>query len=56
MAMKLQQHQFHQGQTSQTNILIPKQGFTVHFDLYTTKTHKKQIAEKSKEKKSAGRK
>lgn len=56
MAMKLQQHQFHQGQTSQTNILIPKQGFTVHLDLYTTKTHKKQIAEKSKEKKSAGRK
>lgn len=50
MAMKLQQHRFHQGQTSQTNILIPKQGFTVHLDLHTTKTHKKQIEEKSKKK------
>ena len=48
MAMKLMQHWFHRGQTSQTNILIPKQGFTVHLDPRTTKTHNKQMAEKNK--------
>lgn len=46
--MKLQQHWFHRGQTSQTSILIPKQGFTVHLDSHTTKTHNKQMAEKNK--------
>jgi len=48
MAVKLQQHCFHQGQTSHTKILIPKPGFRVHLDpippkLITNKCQKRII-------------